>query len=327
MLGIRNSTLQQLELGLLFAFDAIYSERNVTRAASRLGIGQPAMSHSLSRLRTIFADELFVRAPGGVQPTPRAIGLHAPIQEALAAVWRVAEPFRRFDPLRDVRTFRVVVSDDLEMSIIPLLLAELASVSNRLTLETVSANSGGDLDMIDLAEVDLAIGIFPDGGLQHKRRVICDMEPYNVLFDPRTTGLQAPLLLEDYVRLPHVVIESRTVLNRRIDKLLADTGRRRDIALRTPHALVVPFMLKQSPLIATVPRRTAVTLAPYFGLQAAELPIAMPLESILLIWHKSHSGDPANLWLRQRIDAVVRQILDDDPAAGHLPTTLGTGSD
>ncbi|MGK6316723.1 LysR family transcriptional regulator [Neorhizobium sp. DT-125] len=324
---MRNNVLMQLELNLLFAFDAIYREGNVTRAAERLGIGQPALSYSLSRLRTIFEDDLFVRVPRGVQPTPRAISLIAPIQEALEAVRRLAEPNIRFDPLRDELTFRIVISDDLEMSMMPILLADLAAMSPRLRLETVSANSGQDLELIDLAQVDLAVGIFSDGGFHHKRKVICDMEPYSVLFDPVGTGLSGHMSLDDYVRFPHVSIDSRTVLNARIEKELERLRRRRVIALTTPHALVVPYMLRETPLLATVPRRAAMTLAPHFGLGISELPLDLPSESILMVWHESHSTDPANLWLRRRIEAVAQEIVRRDGLAGETSTPFGVAAE
>ncbi len=317
---MKTANFAQFDLNLLFAFEAIYEERHVTRAAQRLNIGQPAMSHNLARLRAIFGDELFLRNSAGVQPTPRAMALREPILEALAALRRVVEPNRRFDPEKDPRSFRVVISDDLEMSLIPLLVADLATVSPGLRLETVSANSGDDLDLIDLAKVDLAIGIFTDGGLHHKRRVICDLEPYHVLFDPTLTGLSDALTIEDYVRFRHVTIDSRLVLNDRIDRTLASLGHTRSLALTTPHALAVPFMLKEAPLIATMPRRTAITLAPYFGLRSCDLPFQFPSESILMIWHESHSADPANKWLRDRIETVARRIQQNDsvPLAGAL---------
>ncbi|PXW59071.1 LysR family transcriptional regulator [Chelatococcus asaccharovorans] len=312
---VKAASLSQFDFNLLLAFEAIYAERHVTRAARRLNVGQPAMSHSLARLRAAFDDELFVRHAGGVQPTPRAIALIEPISVALSAMRSVVEGNRRFNPQKDARTFRVVISDDLEMGLIPVLMAELAAVSDGLRLQTVSANSGRDLDLIDMAQVDLAIGIFPDGGLHHKRRVICDLEPYTVLYDPAVTGFSAPISVDDYVAVRHIAIESRLMLNERIDKALEAFGRRREIALTTPHALAIPFMLKEAPLIATMPRRTAVTLAPRFGLDVNALPFSFPSESILMIWHESHGDDPASLWLRERVMRVAKRIQARDAAA------------
>jgi len=99
--------LASVDLNLLVAFEALIAERNVSRAAQRVGLAQPSMSHALSRLRLLFGDELFVRTPREMRPTVRALELAAPIADALEQLRRALEPHPAFDPATSDRRFRL----------------------------------------------------------------------------------------------------------------------------------------------------------------------------------------------------------------------------
>lgn len=297
-----------LDTQLLSAFDAIYREGNVTRAAARLGISQSTLSHSLSRLRTIFDDELFVRTSTGVRPTPKTEALHGPIAEALAALYRLEAPYRRFEPTVSTRTFRLLVSDDLAASIVPGLCALFTGLGPGLRLEVLHARSGEDISLLDLGTVDVAVGVFMEGETYHRRHVLCDTEPYVVVYDPALIGTLEPLSIEQYVELSHLGIQS-SVIDEKIDVRLAALGHQRRITVRAPHALSASLILRRAPLLATMAHRMALTVLDQLPLATSPLPFPLEPEKLLLVWHDSVTDDPANLWFRQKTIEIANNLV------------------
>jgi regulatory helix-turn-helix LysR family protein len=126
---IDNVNLSRIDLNLLVHFDALLTERSVTRAATRIGIGQSAMSHNLARLWDLFADELLTRGPEGMRLTPRALALVEPVRAMLAQVEAIVSREQAFDPATAVRTFRFGLPDSMEILIMPDLLERLREIS------------------------------------------------------------------------------------------------------------------------------------------------------------------------------------------------------
>src|SRR3712207_1198732 len=118
-MSIDNATSPRLDLNLLVALDALLTERGVTRAAARVGLGQSAMSHNLARLRVLFGDELLTRGPEGMRPTPRALALVEPVRAALSQIQALVSRDEAFDLRTAERTFRVGLPDSMEMLIVP----------------------------------------------------------------------------------------------------------------------------------------------------------------------------------------------------------------
>ena len=128
-MSIDHINLGRFDLNLLVALDALLTERSVTRAAARVGLGQSAMSHNLARLRTLFGDELLTRSAAGMQPTPRALALIDPVRVALAQVQALVSRDQTFDPRTAERLFRIGLPDSMEVLIGPALLAHLCEAA------------------------------------------------------------------------------------------------------------------------------------------------------------------------------------------------------
>src|SRR3712207_4818360 len=124
ILLIDHANLSRLDLNLLVAFDALLAESSVTRGAERVGVTQPSMSHALARLRRLLKDELFVRAPDGVRPTPRALALAGPVRGALSAIQGALQE-GGFDPAQAERGFVLGMPDTIEITLLPRLVAHL----------------------------------------------------------------------------------------------------------------------------------------------------------------------------------------------------------
>src|SRR4051794_22421183 len=118
--GLSGMNWGSIDLNLLIVFDAVMHERNLTRAGRRLGLSQPATSHALARLRSMINDDLFVRTPDGMQPTPRAEQMAEPVRDALRALRVTLEP-DAFDPAESTRGFALAVNNYAARAIVPTL--------------------------------------------------------------------------------------------------------------------------------------------------------------------------------------------------------------
>jgi DNA-binding transcriptional LysR family regulator len=307
---IDHTNLAGIDLNLLVAFDALAAERSVTRAAARIGIGQSAMSHNLSRLRALFDDDLFTRATDGMRPTPRALDLIDKVQGVLAHIQALTARRPDFVPETTEKTFRIGLPDSVEVLLVPHLLAYLQrhAPGVRLRLQ-VTAEASQLLEDIDADRIDMAFAIagLSEGRDHHKRRNLM-VGNYLCMFNPALTGTEPPVSLEDYVRLPHVLTSLRQGERGVVDDALEKIGLKRTIALVTPRFLAVPFLVRGAPVITTMHDALARLFATALGLSLSPPPVALPQIAISLLWHASYDHDPAHLWLRQTIFRLAAEV-------------------
>ena len=303
--------LARIDLNLLVHFDALLTERSVTRAAARVGIGQSAMSHNLARLRELFGDELLTRGPEGLRLTPRAVALIEPVRATLTHIRALVSTDRAFDPATAVRTFRFGLPDSMEVLIMPALLACLCEVAPGIHLRLYNIDSSRLLDDLDTDELDLAIGydVFPQGQVHHKRRLLFT-DGFLCVFNAERTGIVPPISLEDYVRLPHVLTNLRPGRSVRgiVDEALEKVGLRRNVVLTTPRFLTVPSLVARAPVVVTMQARLARLFAAELGLNISPPPVELREVAVSLLWHASYDRDPAHKWLRQLIVRLAVEL-------------------
>ena len=241
---IDHINLGRLDLNLLVTFDALLTERSVTRAAARVGLGQSAMSHNLARLRTLFGDELLTRGPDGMRPTPRALALIDPVRVALSQIQSLVSRDDAFDPRTAERVFRIGLPDSVEVLLVPSLLAHLCEAAPGVRLRLHSTDRLQLLDELDADRLDLGIGIgrFIEGQTHHKRRLL-STDTYLCMFNAARVGVSPPISLDDYVRLPHVLTSLRPGERGVVDEALEKLGLHRMVALTTPRFMAVPFLV------------------------------------------------------------------------------------
>lgn len=310
-MGIDAVNLGRIDLNLLVHLDALLTERSVTRAAARVGIGQSAMSHNLARLRDVFGDELLTRGPEGLRLTPRAIALVEPVRIALTQIQTLVSRDEAFDPATAERTFRFGLPDSMEILIVPSLLAYLREVAPGIHLRLYNIDSSRLLDDLDADELDLAIGydVFPQGQTHHKRRLLFN-ETYLSMFNAERTGTTPPISLDDYVRLPHVLTSLRPGRSVRgvVDDALEKLGLRRTVVLTTPRFLAVPILVARAPVVVTMHARLARLFATELGLSLSPPPVKLQEVAVSLLWHASYDHDPAHTWLRQSVVRLVAEL-------------------
>ncbi|SEE20249.1 transcriptional regulator, LysR family [Rhizobiales bacterium GAS191] len=297
--------LRLFDLNLLVAFDALMAERNVTRAARRVSLGQPAMSHALSRLRELFGDPLFIRTAEAMRPTTRALELAPSIGRVLAEIRESVLKDRAFAPEQAEITFRVGASDHIELAILPAVLAALRSAAPKARIAVTSVDRDRLGAMLESGAIDLAIGYFPDPSSALTTELLFH-EDLVCLFDAEACGVSAPLTLEAYLDLPHIVMSLRGELNGVVDRLIERAGRKRFVLMATPHFLAIPFLLHGFRAAAAVPRRLAENCRDVAGLSMSPLPVAVDGFDVSMQWHARTETDPAQIWFRELVRASGR---------------------
>ena len=292
--------LRLFDLNLLVAFEALMEERNVTRAARRVGIGQPAMSYALARLRELFGDDLFIRTNTSMQPTTRALELSSPVARIISDIRERVLADRAFRPEVAEIVFRIGASDYAEVAVLPKVLAalRLAAPKSRVAINSVDRDHLGP--MIESGTIDLAIGYFPDVTASLETEVLFH-ENFVCLFDEKACGVSAPLKLKTYLDLPHFLMSSWGDLSGCVDGLLARDGAQRFVFMATPHFLAIPFLLHGLRAAAAVPRRLAENCADVVGLAVSPLPVEVEGFDVVMLWHARTESDPAQLWIRQLV--------------------------
>lgn len=306
-----------MDLNLLFAFDALAEEENVTRAARRLGMSQPAMSGALARLRLAFGDPLFVRAGGSMRPTARARQLAAPIGAALARLREAVEPGPAFRPEAAHREFRIAATDYVEALILGPLVTALRREAPGVTIRTLRPARAFDPPEADLrgGDVDLALGLF--SALASPRPGLLSTTLFRDrlvgVVGARTRGARQRLTLRRFLERPQIRIlypgDQQAGL---VDSILAGRGLERRVALTVSNLVPVPAIVATSDLLGIAPERLARVWAQSRAVRRLELPIPLPAMHLTMVWEERRGSAPAHEWLR---GAIVRAIGE-----GRAPT-------
>jgi DNA-binding transcriptional LysR family regulator len=293
------------DLNLLIVFDAVMQERSVTRAGNRIGLSQPAMSHALSRLRHMLKDELFIRAPDGMVPTPRAEALALPLRNALSEMQLALEP-ASFDPAASDRGFTLAVDNYCAVILTPPLVVAVSAAAPSVRLDL---RPGGTLDIVDhldRGDLDLALGRADSPGERFVTRPLLE-DPFVLVMRRGHPASRSKLTAAAYAALPHLEISSSRVDMGFIDRWLAEGGFTRRIALRAPY-LSAAAILAQSDLVATFSHRIAREFVRNHPLEIREPPYESPRVLTHMLWHRRLDRHPAHLWLRGIVLSVSKSL-------------------
>jgi DNA-binding transcriptional LysR family regulator len=298
--------LGALDLNLLVVFDAIMRERSVTRAGQRLGLSQPAMSHALTRLRHVLKDELFVRSPNGMMPTPRAEALATPVRIALDGLQQSLEP-DEFEPSKAAGIFHIAVDNYAAIVLVAPIAARVARVAPGVKLEFRPSGTLDVLDQLDRSELHLAIGPTSVPGERFSRKRLMQDQFVVVHRKGHPDAKQKEFSTEKLATLPQLEISSA-----RFGADFADID-----SIRTkPHsktALRAPFLsaagiLATSDLVSVLPLNVAKSMTRSHHLMYRPLsPSPRPIEAAM-IWLRRLDNQPAHAWLRDVIGRVTRDL-------------------
>ena len=290
----------RFDLNLLRVFQAVYVAGNVRRAAEKLGLSQPAVSHGLTRLRLRLRDPLFIRSPGGVTPTPRAHRFAGAVDAALAAVDASLGETLAFDPATSGRRFMLHMSDLGQGEFLPVLMAHLRVHAPGICVEVRQLPLDDVQTALDQRRIDLALGHLPEiHGTSHEQLIV---DRY-VLIVRRGHPFEASLGSAEARRsLEYVVAQSHPEPEKALRRLGLDDR----IRLTLPHYSAVADVVAHTDLAALIPRRPALRHARHFALATAEIQADLPELGIWAHWSWRAESDPGHRWLRETLADLYR---------------------
>ncbi len=298
--------LQAINLNLLTALDALLAEGNVTRAAARTGVTQSAMSHSLRQLREVLDDALFVRGPGGLVPTPRAIALKEPVRRGLLELSRALSG-EQFDPMIARRVFTASCGDFFSVLLLPPMLSILRQSAPLIDIVIRPSEGGRDILLLEAGELDASVVVsVPDRSSLRKLHLF--RESFVCIARRDHPSIGEELTLNKFVQLPHALISPRGSGPSYVDEALSHKGLERRIALRVPYFMAAPLIISQSDMILTVPKRIAEQFSKDLPLRIWEPPLPLPSFDVQLVWHERDDADASHIWLRNTMKRAAADV-------------------
>ena len=291
--------LRSVDLNLLVIFDALLAERNVTRAAVRVAMSQPAMSNALARLRHVFKDELFVRCATGVEPTPRALELGTMVHELIRQTERLLTSEIDFDPATTSRIFRARMSDLIGFLALPNVVAALRPQAPSVGLEVVHISPQETVRALELDHLDFALSMNLDHGPSIRSAPLFTDQMVFVMRSGHALE-KGRMTLKQFVAADHLRVAMSPTDIRFVDDVLRSRGLRRNIVLTVAHWLLVPPVLKSTDLVSVVSAKLASRFVEQ-GLAARALPFKSANFSWRIYWHRRHESSKPHQWMRALI--------------------------
>lgn len=301
--------LHTIDLNLFVVFRAIYQEAHITRAAKVLGLTQPAVSHSLSRLRELYQDQIFVRRGPRMEPTPLARSLLPKIMEALEHLHHsLPQGTPVFDPSVTQQNFILATRDPLEAFFLPQLLSIFTEKAPRAQVTSLRIRRQDLQKELQTGQVDLALDVLlPISSALRSQRVA--MDHWVVVGRPGHPLLQKDLSLESYLSARHIVVSSRRAGLSMEDFEFHRRGWQRTVGLRCQHLYAAVCTVACTDLLLTLPALFLESLGPGHELDRAPLPFTIPMPAIYMYWHERQDSDQASLWLRSQLGSLA--VLHD----------------
>ncbi len=291
--------IANFDLNLLRAFDALMRERNVSRAAQRMSLSQPAMSNALARLRDLLDDPVLVRTSLGMQPTAKSLAVEMPIRNALASIEQSLAPAPDFDPAISKKTFNVATTDYVEMLLLPKLIKHLNQVAPFVRLQIHAL--GPDIPESELEEgiYDFAVGRFPQvpnrllSEFWLSDNLVCLVSDQHPLFEDSIS-------IEQFLNIEQIWVSGgqRTGV---VDAWLASNNLSRKVAYTTPNFLMAPHIVAQSEMLVVTPSTIAEEYVKKMPLKILPMPMELASFDLYTLWHPFHAGTPAHKWFREQL--------------------------
>lgn len=301
--------LRNIDLNLLTVFDAVASEGNISRAAAKIGMSQPAMSAALSRLRLTLKDELFVRTGRGVRPTPRALELERPIRRILHLIDDTLTQSAEFDYRASERVFTMASMDYAGILLLPDVLKRLRDMASPMTMNVCSSNDLQLADKLRFGSVDFAVDYIPIVD-EDFHSVKIAAERACCLVDPEHPFIRDSLNLEDFLRSRQAVLLPYDKRVSIIDEYLKSLDVARHRTVTVPSMLNYPYVIAGSDLLCTLPLRIGQVFAREHDLKLFPLPLPDFSVDYYLIWHNGQDHDPAHRWMREMLIELSNTLPD-----------------
>lgn len=303
---MRFTHLRQADLNLLVVFAVLSEERNITRAASRLLLSQPAVSRSLQRLRLMFHDDLLIRTASGYEPTPKGQRLLEELASTLPRLDRLMTGME-FDPAQEEATFRIAATDHATQALIPPLCSEVLSKSTMVKFNFVPLH-GGQYEALEKGRLDLILNADDGTAPSHlNREIIFDADLVCVVSKRSSYGNS--ISLKQYLAADHVGIDIVGGIQTIPEKYLSAIGEKRRCPLVVAYHSAAIQAAARTSLIATVPRRVAALEASNKSIKILEAPTVLGRFKYMMFWHQRMNTDASHGWLRTTMRKLGKSLL------------------
>lgn len=297
-----------LDLNLLRVFDAVMAERSLTRAAQRLAMTQPAVSHALKRLRETLGEELFVRQAFGMKPTSRAEGLWPEVRAALDRLRLVLDP-GDYQPDQQEQTFRIAMADATAALVLPPLVAELERLQALANIHVLPLTTRDPRSLLEQGEADFALGYFPGAVAALQAQGVMSAIRQHRLYESEYVCAmrrdhplaQVELDLDRYCAAHHLLVSFSGRPHGFVDEALTALGRSRRIMLTVNQFFTAGRIVAQSDLLTVLP--ASFVEATGYKQRLVERPLPMPLARVHvdMLWHLRNEERSAQRWMRERL--------------------------
>lgn len=297
--------LSDVDLNLLKVFEAIYIEKSVTAAAKRLNIAQSSLSNSLKRLRVMFQDDLFLRSKLGMLPTQRAIELEVMISSCLASARHAIKAIQSFDPVVSQRRFVIGGSDFAAFTILPKLIAQLQILAPQVSIETKPIAPSQIVNSLDEGIVDFAISTSKSYPARIFEKYLFE-ESMMVLMRRNHPCLEGghSLSLKQYASSQHIYILAKGEGEKIIDNLLKGQSLKRRRYLTVQNFLIVPYIVENTDLVATVSERIAYHCSRESSVEIFPFPAPIETNKFHLVWGADSNSREECVWLMNLISEL-----------------------
>lgn len=300
---MRYTHVRRADLNLMVAFEVLYDERNITRAAAKVALSQPAMSRVLIRLREMFKDELFVRGARGLVPTRRAERIHAELERALPLFEALLRE-ETFAPSTATDRFAIAATDYASMVVLRPALGDIYRQAPRVQL-SVRSWSGNVFDQIDSGRLDL--GLCANAGALPLEAETLFRERFVCILRKDHPAARRKLTLKTYLACSHITVDLGGGGQPLIEEQLERAGTKRCIALQVPSFATAILAVGVTDFILTAPQRLATTLARDLPVQVVDAPAQFGSFDYMQVWHRRNTEDAAHRWLRNVIREAARR--------------------
>jgi DNA-binding transcriptional LysR family regulator len=308
MIYIRLMNLSSLDLNLLVALDALLLEANVSRAAMRIHLSQPATSHALQRLRDLIGDPLLVRVGARMELTPRAQALRGPLAQALDQVRGLFVP-DDFDATRSERQFRLMMPDLAVELLMPPLMEKITQVAPNLRIDVVPWRGPAIFTAEFARTIDMVISIGNAFTGFHRQLLYTDRDALAVR---RGHPIAAKLSRRAaFLEARHVAVIIRGQNEDLIDSWLRGKGIERRIALVVPGYIEALHVTARTDLVAFVPRRLIGALSKQLSLVTVTPPLDPGIDEQYMFYPTRAQMDPGSIWLRRLMLETGRELERD----------------
>jgi DNA-binding transcriptional LysR family regulator len=301
--------MDNIDIRLLRAFLVLMADKNVSTAAEHMGISQPAASHALARLRTLFDDPLLLRSRTGMVASSRAVEFEQGVRALLATYDSLLGMARPFDPAVSSHTFVISAPEYAERLLLPGLARSARAQAPNVRIEVQTPDRDRGIELLETGRLDLRIAWLPKPP-QSLRSMQLFQDNIVCIADAHHPTVRGSITLEQFMTLPHArpLGTGRTTTGRVIDEAVEQQGRQLNLVFLVQNFLTIPLMMAGTDLIATVPLRLATFLSKQHPLQILEAPLRLPRIRYAAYWHERSQKDPGHRWLRGLLQESARAL-------------------